>query len=1179
MAVNEFLPGRVTRVTDLALSAAPRAGGYRLRFTAPDGDLDKPEQQRALAYDIRYANTSLSSEALFQSAKKIPNIPDPLPGGTLQDIDSYSLPSGPLYFAMKVIGSNQSELSNLVSGTPTSGAPVWNVPANRKVGIDLRVGGTEYQDYVYEVLFNDRNIDDHGILYVKDTVELGLAHNTKNAKPAGLWGGGTPGVFPNSSAATASLAGEQGVIRYRFDADGLRVMGGDQAYVLNGYTYGSNRYRAHKMFKEYVGPFTPKSFYDSLATAGYTTPVDRVGVVNGTDVENQYSLGYPGPDNGDEWHELAYWDDDLGWAGITERHSQASDGRLVWIVVNPKSPVISLTNGTGGRFFTTRPKAYFSSKVYEQTTYLSGNVTLRLTSLSPQTTDIQYRLGTGSWASYTAPILISTLNLPVNTPVVFETRYGTAGPVRRRTLVWSPTIATANETHPVIFFRTEEKNALWNRIQNTPVLQTQYRGLKTNGNQINALMGRDYEVDERIRFGDVAGQAMSGALVYALEGGGTLLDTTYTGTQVANKTFRTLLSVVSSYDPIGDESQAGQWSGPNGEMTVEWWDRGFNTIYTHIAYDLIAGLPGIDAIDDLKLREALAQESNQKMRFIHHLHGNWNLKASSGLLTAAYTIPSYDSPVFGGATNTQYTGNPFSPGISWREYVENPNLPEGLPGGPVLRTTLWSSVWEDGVSKESTSYDASGRNVLSYFLNIFAGYHNVNLMESRPEFRRAYEWSIRSRIPWNRNYPSYGQARFTTLQDFHDLLNQRFENYLNMGTLRWHYTHHSPELGINPNSYEPLPFVLVWHNPTYPAVTPQDTGSRAYRNNMIFQRDYTDPATPQLILWGRETSWEVYEAHRKDDSTSMTLNAFGERLLTNSDEPSDWQRSNSESQNVILVDDNVSGPVNDFMPSGPSRATIATIKGNLVTPFIDYGVMSTQLNSAKDSTNYRAKAQLDRHVLFPDHLFYVVLDDMKAPDGLTHTYGWTGHCHGTLDLTQPQMAIFTKASGRKLNIRFFTPLVAFENYNLRQVIDWSGSEQTVPYFIAKATGVGIQYLTALIPQDLNVPAATFQTITMSRGNAGRIQLAGSEYLLFCQAGTPQEVTVDGVLTTTSRFALAKRTGTTLNYIFTIEHSGNLGWQGTTVFQSETPRSFLYLPVDPLTNGPSVTTVNEQWIPD
>lgn len=1170
--------GRVGEVTDLVASPALRAGGYRLVFTAPDGDLDTPGQQPAQAYDIRYSPASIDTESAFQAASKLPNIPDPWPGGTQQSIQTFSLPSGTLYFRLKVLGANTSGLSNQVSASSSPGTPSWVVPANRKVGIDLALAGQEHEDFTYETLFYDRNIDDHGVLYIRDDVQLSLKHNSKNAKPAQVWTGGTPGLTPNSSADPGSLAGDQGVIRYKFDADGLRQSGAKQAYTLNGECYGTNTYKAHRMFKAYTEPFTPKSFYDSIDSEGFALPSERVGVNTGTDVDERYHRGYTDPDTGEEWHELGYWDDDLGWLGNKERHAQASDGRLLWIVLNPITPALSFNAGEGGRFFTTRPKGYYQGRVVRQTTYFSGLVTLTLSNLSSDRAPIQYRFEGESWQTYSGPLDLGQLNLGDNTPVVFEMRIGSEGPVKKRILVRNPALATSGEEHPKLLFRSSERESLWNRIRSNTVLANEYKKLKTNSNQIKALMGRNYEVDERVRYFGFSGQVLSAAFIYALEGPDIIRDTTYKGSQLALKAFRSLLAAVSSYDPLGDESQAAQWAGPNGEMTLEWWDRGLGAMYSHMAYDMVAGLPAIDPIDDLKLREAFAQEAYVKTRFISDIRGNWNLKASGGLLCAAYSMPNFDSPAFGGADSTQYDANPFTPGISWRRYVEDANLPEGLPDGPQMRSTLWDSVWEDGVSKESSSYDASGRTFISYFLNLYANYHGVNLMESHPEFQRAFEWSLRSRFPWNRNYQSYGQARYTLIQDFHLLINHRFENYLDLPGMRWHYDHHTPALGINPNSQEPIPFVLVWHDTDITPEPPRSSGSHAYRNNMIFQKDYTDPNTVQLILWGRETSWAHYEAHRKDDSGGIFLNAFGERFLTNSDEPADWIRSNPESQNVILVDDATPGPVNVFIPSGPSRSTIATIEGSLVSPFIDYGLVATQLNSSRDQSYYRNKAQLDRHVLFPDHRFFVVLDDMKAPDNQSHTYGWTGHCFGTLDVTLPQQARFTKASGRQMDIFFFGPDVTFENYAINMKIDWTGSEVPVPYFIARTSGVGTQYLSVLMPRDIGESAPVYEKVTSARGHAGRVAMDGSTYLTLCQPEPLAEIST-GELTSSARFALVKSTAGDLDYIFVVDHQGTLAWQGTTLFVTPERRSFLYLPVDPATGGPSVTTIAEQWSPD
>lgn len=157
--------------------------------------------------------------------------------------------------------------------------------------------------------------------------------------------------------------------------------------------------------------------------------------------------------------------------------------------------------------------------------------------------------------------------------------------------------------------------------------------------------------------------------------------------------------------------------------------------------------------------------------------------------------------------------------------------------------------------------------------------------------------------------------------------------------------------------------------------------------------------------------------------------------------------------------------------------------------------------------------------------------------------------------------------------------MTFSSYSLNQVIDWSGPEVPVPYFIAKANGTGIQYLSALVPVDIGGSAASYRTLTPARGSAGEVVLEGSSYLVSCQPSPVSEVTLDGRLGCRAKFVLAKSTSAGLDYIFVVDQQGALVWNGTTLVVTDELRSFLYLPVDPQTGGPSITTIHDEWIPD
>jgi hypothetical protein len=372
-----------------------------------------------------------------------------------------------------------------------------------------------------------------------------------------------------------------------------------------------------------------------------------------------------------------------------------------------------------------------------------------------------------------------------------------------------------------------------------------------------------------------------------------------------------------------------------------------------------------------------------------------------------------------------------------------------------------------------------------------------------------------------------------------------------------------------PNGFSP-PSNSDWAT-QYDVTPPDGLQSKAFKNHMIFLGGNDPGEARELVLRGMDSSWEWDEPNHRDNSTSIEIRAFGERFLSSPVDVEGWVFENSEAHNVILVDDLRDGPQNEWMNAGPNRSTIASIQAHLVTPRLDYGLLSSQLGSPNDLGAYADKVQLDRHVAFPDHRFFVVFDDMKSADGQSHNYGWVGHCFGALDLSVPRRAMFTKPSGRKLAIGFLAPSVAVWNYSLNHPVDPFGGPVEVPYIIAKAAAQDVQYLTILVPlnQDESVP--TFETIPVQGAGVGRVVLEDAEFLIASQKGE-QEILVDGRLMTNSRFSVVKAVGGELVYAFVVDHSGWLIWNGQNLFNPGSKRSFLYQSVDPSVNGPSVTTV-------
>ena len=353
---------------------------------------------------------------------------------------------------------------------------------------------------------------------------------------------------------------------------------------------------------------------------------------------------------------------------------------------------------------------------------------------------------------------------------------------------------------------------------------------------------------------------------------------------------------------------------------------------------------------------------------------------------------------------------------------------------------------------------------------------------------------------------------------------------------------------------------------------PIDSRSKAFDDHMVFQMGDPDSDGIQLVLQGRKDSWEPTHPNHKDDSTGIFLKAFGERFLTGTDDSSGSLFQNSESQNVILVDDPIAGPQDELMVSGPGRATLASLQSHVVSPILDYGLMTTELGSPNDSGHYSDKVRLNRHVIFPDHKFFVVVDEIEAVDGESHEFGWTAHCHGMLTHDGAQHASFTKSSNRKLDVHFFGPGVSIEDYTLSHKVRWDGSPVDVPYVVAQKSGEGTQYVTAICPRDLDDADAGYEPLATDRGTAGKIIFGETEYWIFAQETPRERVRLGNRLRTNGTVVLVKTTSGDLDYVFVLNQSRWLKWDGAELFRPNGTRSFIYQVEDPATGGPSILTV-------
>lgn len=228
---------------------------------------------------------------------------------------------------------------------------------NYKSGISLEWLGEKGVNYQEEYLYFDKVICDKKVVYINDSTLIRMFHNERNK--AGTSGG---------SDAYESVGPEIGQIRYKID--------GDHRWQL----YPTD-------WTAYTDPIAIKDLNYELYGEPEVPVLGSTGN-NGIELTNAnkthtYHKGIL-DSYGDEWHTITVADDDRDHTSNNEFRS--SDGKIFYLVVNPKTPALSIRADGDAQYYTTPPKKYFTPIIYNQTTYIrngsTGQVTFELNALN-----------------------------------------------------------------------------------------------------------------------------------------------------------------------------------------------------------------------------------------------------------------------------------------------------------------------------------------------------------------------------------------------------------------------------------------------------------------------------------------------------------------------------------------------------------------------------------------------------------------------------------------------------------------------------------------------------------------------------------------------------------------------------------------------------------------------------
>lgn len=581
------------------------------------------------------------------------------------------------------------------------------VPAlavNYKTGIDTNLAGTEGTAYKIEQPYHSRPHLDIQTIYLKSDTQITFTHNARNVSTPG-----TPAKTRDFAVIGADGldgipdSGDEGLIRYVFDE------------------FWSQKFWNHltstNLYPAYSGAFTvgAATYSDSSSVLGGTGD-------NGGTITTRGNFWYKGMVDfvGDEWHVLRFADDDAANLGMDD--SRASDGGYHLLVVNPKTPCLTITTTSAdGQFYTTPAWTYFIARINDQTSYINADTQITLTDL--YAADISYRIDGGSWVTGAGPVTIAASAFTTGSHTLeYYSNRGTA-PVKTRTIVKNPTHPSLAETHGNLLWEDAAGySVVTNRLNREPYLSEYTRILSvsnTGEDVFTAVGGQGWRLGgRRVIYGlisnannapNYAGNNAFAARVNgwtAVASGGTL--------SYAQLAKRQMLDTIATIPPVGIElTDYSNISVPCQDL----WYRGYwdpSSIYSSlIAYDLIAAgyrdnqvTGGLTAIEDYFYRDTMAGWVHLCSLFIAghrgtNTPGMWDTCWRTAALMATVTMPSYSTPYYGTSgmdgNTTTYSWMPFrTVQKTWKQlYLTHDYTIAAFPD-PCVRMG-----WDDG----SATYD------------------------------------------------------------------------------------------------------------------------------------------------------------------------------------------------------------------------------------------------------------------------------------------------------------------------------------------------------------------------------------------------------------------------------------------------------------------------------------------
>lgn len=620
---------------------------------------------------------------------------------------------------------------------------------NYKSGIDVIWGVGDGSDkgtaYMEEYLFHNKTISDRKIVYLRDTTEIRMTHNAYNNVANHISDGvgdtttpfGYFRVIGANGLDGAPASGDEGIIRWRMDREGQMA------------AFGWTSAEGLPLFPSYSIPF-------SLSELTYSVGVPVVG---STGTAAGYQRGFL-DDFGDEWHVLAVGDDDRAHEPLAKGSLQASDGKIITLVVNPKTPAMTVRVTGNGEFYTTPPKAYLAPKIHAQTTYIqpgTGTVTFELRDIYGR--NISYRINGGSWVAVgAATVTLSDSAFSSGSNTLEYRSAGFEANAKTRTIVKNPTHPSLAESHGnFLWGDATERAKIIARLTRAPYL-TGWNNVKAVSRTFVTQWDANGMTPHRNPFftstylNTVAlpSPQLNTAMIGLVSGWTTV---PASGTLTAGQYAKQMLlnGILARIDPVDAERTGSNSPAPSCEIFGAGYYQVTHVFSSVAAYDIIAGFyrsdqqsGGLSPIEDYYIRDIFAnwviQSSNQLLVLGNGAHmGLWPTARAVGALMVAQCLSEYSTPYYGtsgyGTAQTRYAFIPHATySVNWRDVygttpAESATIPgTSAPSWSIDEPDLWlpGGVW-------------GGANI-GYFDNMNLVYNMLQNINARHSTNTSYPY-------------------------------------------------------------------------------------------------------------------------------------------------------------------------------------------------------------------------------------------------------------------------------------------------------------------------------------------------------------------------------------------------------------------------------------------------------